>query len=478
MKDGLLSSKGYCRRSEVKAYSKAPIKISILWVCKGFLSRLVFAWITLTLAQTSYAQTVYTTALSPYPLEILGHSPRASAMGNAFTAAENDASCLFYNPAGLGHLSDTQVSFIHQSWIADISQETLLAALPMSKSDTFGLGVNYLNFGTLDGYDSTGTYTSPLNPFRGSLTFGWGSSLTSRFSMGLAARGLFQSLTAGASNFSASLQTGILVRILPSLRIGASYAFLDTDPSPELDVLTLGAAGSFPVFSKDPLLIMADYILPLYAVSKIQMGVEQLFLNLIRARLGYQWEIDDNQISGFRGLTAGLGFGLENFDLDYSYTPDGDLGDSQMIGLTYHFQDVNPVIHPASLPTLPPSSTPPLPSAPTSKTSVHFTPPAEVSPSDRAVTVETHFHIPDSDNAPVSAVASPELQKSLDSAGQRVEQNPKDFQAWVDLGSLYWQSGQPDYTVQCFREALRLQPGNAPLKAWLDHYLKLHPGRE
>jgi tetratricopeptide (TPR) repeat protein len=290
--------------------------------------------------------------------------------------------------------------------------------------------------------------------------------------MGLAARGLFQSFTAGASGFSSSLQTGLLWRFPPSLRLGVTYDFLNTDNSPELRVLTLGVSGTFSIFSKEPTLLLADYTLPFYAVSKIQFGAEQLFLNLLRARLGYQWEIDNNQIPGFRGFTAGLGFVMGDFDLDYGYAPDGDLGDSQMIGLTYHFPAEKPAVHPvSSLPPSPASISPP-PSA------LHFTPPAEVSPSDRAVTVETLFHIPGSDNAPVSGVISPELQKSLDAAGQRVEQNPKDFQAWIDLGNLYWQSGQPDYTIQCFQEALRLQPENGPLKAWLGHYLKLHPGRE
>jgi hypothetical protein len=484
MKDGLLSPEWYGIGTGANSAFKASMGILTFRVYKKFLSRLVFAWLAFVATQVSSAQTVYTTALSPNPLEDLGHSPCASAMGNAFTAAENDAACLFYNPAGLYRLPETQISFIHQSWIANINQDTLLAGFPLGPFGAFAVGANYLSYGTLDGYDSNGNYTSPQNPYRGSLSFGWGGPVANALSLGLAARVFSQSYAAGTTGFSSSLQTGILWRFPSRLRVGVTYGFLHTDSSPQLGVLTVGASGSFPLLSKDPLLILADYTLPLYAVSKIQMGVEQSLLNLLRARLGYQWEIDDNQITGFRGFTAGLGIGDENFDLDYSYAPDGDLGGSQMIGLTYHFPAVKAAAHPASPPPLlPPSAPPPpsaplLPSAPPANTSVHFTPPAEVSPSDRAVTVQTLFHIPDSDQAPVSALSSPELQKSLDAAGQRVEQNPKDFQAWVDLGNLYWQAGQADYTVQCFREALRLEPGNGPLKAWLDHYLMIHPGRE
>src|SRR5579871_766505 len=116
-----------------------------------------------------HAQTTYTTALSPSPLENLGHSPRAYALGGAFAAVSGDPACLFYNPAGLAGLPALQVSAMHQDWIAGISQETLLAGFPEGNAGSFALGANYLNYGALDGYAASGNPTSPNSPFRGSL---------------------------------------------------------------------------------------------------------------------------------------------------------------------------------------------------------------------------------------------------------------------------------------------------------------------
>ena len=447
------------------------------------------------------AQTTYTTANTPYPLDNLGHSPRSYALGDAFAAVWGDPSCLFYNPAGLCGISGAQISIVHQSWVADISQETLLAAIPLEKAGALAIGVNYLNFGTLDGYDTSGNPTSSNHPFRGNLILGWGGPLGRDFSIGLGTREQVQSLSSVVSTASYSFQAGAFWRPLPHLDLGASYSFMYTDASPDLGFLRLGAAYSTPLFLKEPALVTADFTLPLYNVARLQLGAEQKLLAFLLARAGFQWEIDDNYIGGFRGFTAGLGFDFHDWTLDYTYVPDGDLGFSQMIGLTYRFPAGTPQPSPAPapppLPSLdgthkvrkihePPASpvfTPPPPFTvkpspiPTSNPAVDFNPSATALPSDRVVNVETSFKIPDTlDSTAPAGTPSPELQKALDDAGQKVQQNPKDAKAWMDLGNLYWQTGQPDYAVQCFTEVLKLRPDAISVKDWLDRYQKAHAG--
>jgi tetratricopeptide (TPR) repeat protein len=200
--------------------------------------------------------------------------------------------------------------------------------------------------------------------------------------------------------------------------------------------------------------------MPPYGVYAVQVGAEEgLFPNFI-ARLGWQWELQDNKISGFRGLTMGLGMRFEGWDLDYSFVPDGDLGCSQTLGLTVLF------------PQKPGPSTPPV----VSNTSVSFKPAGNISLSDKVNQVEVQFHLPEvSGNIPHSP-PSPSLQEAIRAGGQKVQENPKDLQAWITLGNLYWESGQPDYALQCFEEAYQLQPSNFGLKSWLEQYRLLHPG--
>ena len=62
----------------------------------------------------------------------------------------------------------------------------------------------------------------------------------------------------------------------------------------------------------------------------------------IFVRAGYQWDMDNNDITGFRGLTAGLGIRWEEWRLDYAFIPDGGLGSSQTVGFSYFFHPQSP----------------------------------------------------------------------------------------------------------------------------------------
>jgi len=417
----------------------------------------VLLWLILFLGafSISAAQTVYTTVQIPYPLENMGHSPRALALGSAYSAAEGDASCLYWNPAGLDGLPSGEISLIHESWLADISQETFLASLPLAKLGTLALGANYLNFGSLDGYDNLGESTAASHPFRGSLALGWGGTLWHGLSLGLSGKGFYQSLTSDLNSVCGSLTAGFLWRVLPTLRVGAFYTFLASASAPDLGLFKLGETWAVSILKGSPTLFVMDFSMPPKGVYLLQGGVEQVFLSRFFARVGYQQELRDNQIQGFRGLTAGAGIDWEGFDLDYSYIPDGDLGFAQMLGLTYHFPE-------------------PKPKAASSGSALSFKPPAEITSADRVVQVEVHFDLPSSPNSGAPTQVSPGLQKDLDEASSKVQANPKDAKAWVALGNLYWQAGQPEFTLQSFEEALKLEPQNTQLKAWLDQYHRIH----
>jgi len=417
-------------------------------------------WLSFPMVSMAQSSTAYTTLQLPYTLENLGHSSRAMALGSAFAAAEGDATCLFWNPAGLDGMGAPEISLSHQEWLSTITQESLAAALPLGKVGTFALGANYLNFGTLDGYGPTGDPTTSYHPFRASLSLGWGKTLAHNLSVGLAVRGLYDSLTSNYQTLSGFLSLGAIWRVLPFMRLGAYYNFSNADPSPALATFKLGESWAIPLFDKSTSLLLVDFSLPPNGVYLIEAGFEQPILSNFFARAGFRQELKDNQIQGFRGFTAGLGVNLVGFDLDYSYIPDGDLGYSQNLGLTYHF--------PIEKPKRPIPQTTPSPA-------LTFKPPSEITAADKVVQVEVHFDLPQTENPGAPTSISPQLQQAIDKAGQKVQVNPKDAAAWVTLGNLYWQAGQAAFTLQSFEEALRLNPSNKQLKAWIDQYRNLNP---
>jgi hypothetical protein len=59
-------------------------------------------------------------------------SARAAGMGGAFVAIANDASALYYNPAGAAWLQGKEIVASHTAYVADISHEYLAYAHPIS----------------------------------------------------------------------------------------------------------------------------------------------------------------------------------------------------------------------------------------------------------------------------------------------------------------------------------------------------------
>lgn len=73
-------------------------------------------------------------------------SPRAAALGAAFTAFCDDVNCIEFNPGGLAYLTKNEVSLVQNNWIQGVSNQYLAFAMPTSKG-TFGLNVVMLNVG-------------------------------------------------------------------------------------------------------------------------------------------------------------------------------------------------------------------------------------------------------------------------------------------------------------------------------------------
>ena len=116
----------------------------------------------------------------------IGVGGRATAMGDAFVAIADDASALYWNPAGLVFAKQNEVMFSHNKWVADISQEFIGAFYKLSPNDVLGISLTSLHMEDMK-------VTNEVNPFGTGQYFSYGDialtltyskKMTDQFSFG------------------------------------------------------------------------------------------------------------------------------------------------------------------------------------------------------------------------------------------------------------------------------------------------------
>lgn len=111
---------------------------------------------------------------------------KAGAMGGAFVSVADDITAMYWNPAGIARLSQSQAMFNYAEWIADLSFNNAAIAFPLGNWGTLGAQATFLTAPDMERTtilepDGTGETFSA-----GSYAFGlcYARNLTDRFSIG------------------------------------------------------------------------------------------------------------------------------------------------------------------------------------------------------------------------------------------------------------------------------------------------------
>jgi len=106
----------------------------------------------------------------------IGYGGSGCAMGDAAVSSVSDLSALYWNPARLSYVRQSEAQFMYQSWFADINTAFAAVGLVLPRIGTFALGYIQMDFGEMNVtttalQEGTGEkYTA--NDFALSLSFG------------------------------------------------------------------------------------------------------------------------------------------------------------------------------------------------------------------------------------------------------------------------------------------------------------------
>jgi hypothetical protein len=264
----------------------------------------------------------------------LGVGARSLGMGEAYSTATDDPAGLHYNPATIGSVGTTTISFMHRAWIQGTNAEYLTAAFPLGAvslaASVYSVGVD-----DIEVRDTPGEATSTFTARNASLGLTLGYTFSPELSVGVTAKYVYEKILvddAGGMAFDlgAVYATSFGARIGAAVSNLGSMTELGNQASTLPELFRGGASYSTELAGPDATITgAADVVVPFGDGSThVHLGAESLLYGTVSLRLGYQTGYDA------RSFTAGAGFRKGIVGIDYAFMPTRyDLGATHAISL-------------------------------------------------------------------------------------------------------------------------------------------------
>ena len=279
---------------------------------------------------------------------------RAVGMGEAYVAIANDATALFWNPAGIVQIDNYEISLMHNFWLQGTYYDyfAFVQDLPGTGNEKFGLSITYLSSGDIERTkeDASGNYLTgdhgvfTLTDLALGLTYAW--EIGEKHSLGATIK-LIRSTIDDAIGYGLCADLGYLFRITPKLSAGfnAQNSLVSMPIRFYRQRQDVSASHTLPINTKaglayrcmdDKLLLGFDVNFPIDNLVNYHAGAEYAITDSMLVRVGYKTNLITD-LDVLSGLSLGFGYKFLGYDFDYAFVPYGDLGVTHRISLLMKF---------------------------------------------------------------------------------------------------------------------------------------------
>ena len=303
---------------------------------------------------------------------LISPSARVAGMGEAFVAIADDASAVYWNPAGLAFQTGREITAMHTNWLpqfgSDLYYEFLAYRQHFEGIGVIGANVTYLNLGEQTRTDETGAELGKFDSHEFAITAAYGTKISENMALGISLRYIRSSLSdigAGSEKGDGkanafSVDIGWLYRagFVRGLSFGANLSNLGTkityidaaqaDPLPTNLRLGVAYRAVDSEFNRLTFALDVNKLLvvrhkdgssdPFYKALAtawtdqgvneelkeviIGIGAEYWYSNLIALRTGYHFD----EVGKANYATFGFGIKYSLYRFDFAYVATGDEG--------------------------------------------------------------------------------------------------------------------------------------------------------
>ncbi len=295
----------------------------------------------------------------------VGTGAKSQALGGAFVGLADDATALYYNPAGLisfgggGQVYDELLGIVlnptpknrftasYINYLLDFQYGFLGFAKEIDSVSSIGASISYQNYGSFKRLDSEGTELGSFGASDFAFGLTYAKRFAPRFSAGVTGKFIYEKVDTYSSNgLAADLGLMYLLTQDASTRVGLALTNLGAQlkglsENHKDKIPTKLAAGISHRMKELPFLFSGEVGKPFDNDFYLSLGTEFVSLKPFFIRLGWTTQGKDWKTGagsdGLAGFAGGFGLTYRSYQIDYSYSSLADVGSVHRISVEAGF---------------------------------------------------------------------------------------------------------------------------------------------